>query len=69
MNEYIVLIKGIDAHKNSFTERLEVKAENENEAKVKANDLFMIPGSDGISHKYSDGPYGVTHFIEDVHLK
>lgn len=69
MHKYLVLIKGIDAHKNSFTESIDVKATDENEAKVKANKLFMDPTPDGIFHKYSDGSSGVTHWIEDVHLK
>jgi hypothetical protein len=69
MNEYTVLIKGTDAHKNAFTESVEVKAMDENEAKVKANKLFMDQSPDGISHKYSDGSDGVTHWIEDAYLK
>lgn len=58
-----VTIKGTDANNKQFIENIEVKAENENVAKIKANKIFMIPGPQGISYKYNKGPNAVVHWV------
>jgi hypothetical protein len=63
MDRFRVLIEGNDANKKHFVESIEVEAENENDAKVKANKAFMIPGPQGMSHKYNEGPDAVIHWI------
>jgi hypothetical protein len=61
--KYIVSIEGNDSNKKHFVENIEVEAENEDEAKIKANKEFMLPGPQGISSKYDNGTGAVVHWI------
>ena len=59
----MVQIEGTDSNKKHFIENIEVEAENEDEAKIKANKEFMLPGPQGISSKYDNGPDAVIHWV------
>lgn len=63
MHKYIVSIEGTDSNKKHFVENIEVEAENEDKAKIKANKEFLLPGPQGISFKYDNGAGGVVHWI------
>ena len=51
MQTYIVQIKGTDSNNKGFVENIKFGANNEYEARVNANNLFMIPGPQGITLK------------------
>lgn len=66
MHKYLVPIEGNDGNDKHFVENIQVEAENEDEAKIKAKKLFMVPGPQGMSHKYDNGPKGVVHWVGDA---
>lgn len=68
MHTYILQIKGTDSNNKGFVENIKVGANNEYEARVNANNLFMIPGPQGLSSKYDNGLDAVTHWIESTVL-
>jgi hypothetical protein len=65
IHKYRVIIEGNDAHKKHFVEHIEVEAENEDNARRKANKAFIDPAY-GISLKYDNGPKAVGYFFMDT---
>lgn len=63
---FIVTIEGTDGNKNHFNEMIVVKAKNEADAERNAQELFMIPGPQGLSHKFDNGPNAVTHWVRNI---
>jgi hypothetical protein len=64
MGNYVVQFEGIDSYDKNFVENIKIKAKDEDEARQKAHEIFMIPW--GISRKYSGGSGAVRHWMKGV---
>ena len=68
MHRYKVRFEGHSAKKEHFVEVTEVEAENEKEARIKAEIIFKDSTPQGLLYKYGQGPETATCIIEITQL-
>ena len=68
MHRYKVRFEGHSAKKEHFVDVTEVEAENEREARIKAEIISKDPTPEGLLYKYGQGSEAVTCIIEITQL-
>ncbi len=63
MNKYRVFIEVIGGNENRSVESIEIEAQDENDAEIKANEAFLMPKPHGIPEKYNNGPEAAVHCV------
>ena len=62
MNKYRVFIEVIGGNEKRSVESIEIEAQDENDAEIKANEAFLMPKPHG-SEKYNTGPEAPVHCV------
>jgi len=68
MHRYRVRFEGHSAKKEHFVDITELEAENEKEARIKAEIISKDPTPEGLLYKYGQGSEPVTCLIEVTQL-
>lgn len=68
VHRYKVRFEGHSAKKEHFIDVTELEAENEKEARIKAEIISKDPAPEGLLYKYGQGTDAVTYIIEITQL-